>query len=176
MSFSTLKKNSPYLNSSYIIWQIILHFKVYFPGSSDSKASAYNVGDLGLIPGSGRSPGEGNSNPFQYSCLENTMDQGAWGATVHGVAKSWAWLSDFTFLSLPFKVYFWFVCCFHISYLCEKDAFQYAFTPNFSPGRLGNNIISDCIPTVYYRILHVVPYTYHYIWYTIYIIFSKSFW
>ena len=49
-----------------------------FPGSSDSKASAYNAGDLGSIPGSGRSPGEGNSNPLQYSCLENPMDGGTW--------------------------------------------------------------------------------------------------
>ena len=49
-----------------------------FPGGSDSKAFAYNVGDLSLIPGSGRSPGEGNSNPLQYSCLENPMDGGAW--------------------------------------------------------------------------------------------------
>ena len=49
---------------------------------------ACNVGDLGSIPGSGRSPGEGNGNPLQYSCLENPMDGGAWRATVHGVAKS----------------------------------------------------------------------------------------
>ena len=48
------------------------------PGSSDGKASAYNAGDLGLIPGSGRSPGEGYGNPLQYSCLENSMHQGAW--------------------------------------------------------------------------------------------------
>ena len=60
-------------------------------------ASACNVGDLGLIPGSGRSPGEGNGNPLQYSCLENPMDGGAWWATVHGVAESWTRLSDFTF-------------------------------------------------------------------------------
>ena len=49
-----------------------------FSGSSDGKASAYNAGDLGSIPESGRSPGEGNGNPLQYSCLENPMDQGAW--------------------------------------------------------------------------------------------------
>ena len=55
---------------------------------SDDKESACNGGDLGLIPGSGRSPGEGNGNPFQYSCLENPMDRGAWQAIVHGVAKS----------------------------------------------------------------------------------------
>ena len=66
-----------------------------FPGSSDGNASAYNVGDLGSIPGSGRSPGEGNGNPLQYSCLENPMDQGTCWATVHGVAKSQTRLSDF---------------------------------------------------------------------------------
>ena len=68
-----------------------------FPGGSDSKASACNVGDLGSIPGLGRSPGEGNDNPFQYSCLENPVDGGAWQATVHGVAKSRTPLSSFTF-------------------------------------------------------------------------------
>ena len=52
------------------------------------------MGDLGLIPGLGRYPGEGNGNPLQYSCLENSMDRGAWWATVHGVAKSRTWLSD----------------------------------------------------------------------------------
>ena len=56
------------------------------------KASAYNAGDLGSIPGMGRSPGEGNGNPLQYLYLENVMDSGAWQATVHTVAKSWAWL------------------------------------------------------------------------------------
>ena len=59
-----------------------------FPGGSDGKASACNAGDLGLTPGLGRSPGEGNGNPLQYSCLENPTDGGAWQATVHGVAKS----------------------------------------------------------------------------------------
>ena len=49
-----------------------------FPGGSDGKASVYNAGDLGLVPGSGRSPGEGNGNPLQYYCLENPMDRGAW--------------------------------------------------------------------------------------------------
>ena len=60
------------------------------------KASAYNVRDPGLIPGLGRSPGEGNGNPLQYSCLENPMDGGAWWAAVHGVTKSRTQLSDFT--------------------------------------------------------------------------------
>ena len=67
-----------------------------FPGGSDGKASAYNAGDPGSIPGLGRSPGEGNGDPPQYSCLENPMDGGAWWATVHGVAKSRTRLSDFT--------------------------------------------------------------------------------
>ena len=59
-----------------------------FPGGSDGKASDYKAGDLGSIPGSGRSPGEGNGNPLQSSCLENPVDGGAWYTTVHGVAKS----------------------------------------------------------------------------------------
>ena len=69
----------------------------YFPGGLDGKASAYNVEDPGSIPGLGRSPGERNGNPFQYSCLENPMDGGAWQAIVHGVTKSQTRLSDFTF-------------------------------------------------------------------------------
>ena len=69
-----------------------------FPGGSEGKASACNVGDLGSIPGSGRSPGEGNGNPLQDSCLENPMDRGVWWATVHRVAKSRTRLSDFTSL------------------------------------------------------------------------------
>ena len=59
-----------------------------FPGDSDGKETACNSGDPGLIPGSGKFPGEGNDNPLQYSCLENPMDRGAWWATVHGIAKS----------------------------------------------------------------------------------------
>ena len=59
--------------------------------------SASNAGDPGLIPGLGRSPGEGNGNPLQYSCLENPMDRGAWQATVRGVAKSRTRLRGFTF-------------------------------------------------------------------------------
>ena len=60
-----------------------------FPGGSDSKESAYSAGDPPLIPGSGRSPGEANGNTLQYSYLENSMDRGAWRATVHWIAKSW---------------------------------------------------------------------------------------
>ena len=58
---------------------------VSFPGDSDGKEYTCNVGDPGLIPGSGRSPGEGNSDPLQYSCLENLMDRGALQDTVHGI-------------------------------------------------------------------------------------------
>ena len=60
-----------------------------FLGGSVVKNSPANAGDLGLIPGSGRSPGEGNSNPLQYSRLKNPMDRGTWQAAIHGVAKSW---------------------------------------------------------------------------------------
>ena len=67
-----------------------------FPDGSEDKESACNAGDPGSILGLGRSPGEGNGNPLQYSCLENPMDRGAWWDTVHGVAKSWTRLSDFT--------------------------------------------------------------------------------
>ena len=67
-----------------------------FPGDSDGKESACNLGDPGFIPGLGRSPREGNGNPLQYSCLENPTDGGAWWATIHGVAKSRTRLPDLT--------------------------------------------------------------------------------
>ena len=72
------------------------------PGGSDGKASAYNAGDPGLIPGSGRSSGEGNGNPLQYSCLKNPMDGGAWGRKesytteqLHSLTLLWPLLSDY---------------------------------------------------------------------------------
>ena len=65
-----------------------------FPFGLGHKESACSVGDLGLVPGLGRSPGEGNGNPLQYSCLENSMDGGAWQAIVHGVTKSQTRLSN----------------------------------------------------------------------------------
>ena len=68
-----------------------------FPGGSDGKVSAYNARDSGSTPGLGRSSGEGNGNPLQYSCLKNPMDGGVLSATVHGVAKSQTRLSDCTF-------------------------------------------------------------------------------
>ena len=100
---------------TFSTWKTLCHLCLAFVASSDwatvichviwcfligsgGKESACNVGDLSLIPGSGRSPGEGNGNPHQYSCLENPMDGGVWQATVNGIAKSWTWLSDFTFI------------------------------------------------------------------------------
>ena len=71
-----------------------LRMELSLPGGSDGKELACRAGDLGLIPGSGRSPGGGNGNPFQYSWLGNPMDRGAWWATVHGVTKSSTWISD----------------------------------------------------------------------------------
>ena len=68
-------------------------FFLQFPGGSEGKESACNAGDLGLILGGERSPGEGNGYPVQYSCLKNSMDRGAWQATVHGVTKSQTRLS-----------------------------------------------------------------------------------
>ena len=65
-----------------------------FSGGSDSKESACNAGDPGLIPGSGRSPGEANGYPLQYPCLENPMDRGPWWVRVHGVAKIWTQLTQ----------------------------------------------------------------------------------
>ena len=65
-----------------------------FPRSWHGKESARNVGDPGSVPRWGRSPGEGNGYPLQYSCLENPMDRGAWWATAHAVVKNWTQLSD----------------------------------------------------------------------------------
>ena len=67
-------------------------YQVGFPGGSEGKESACNAGDPGSTSESGRCPGEGNGNPLQYSCLENSMDRGAWWPTVHGVTKSRAQL------------------------------------------------------------------------------------
>ena len=90
--FQELNVNQPYstLPSPFLTLHCIS------PGGSDSKASACNAGDLGSIPGSERSPGEGNGNPLQYSWLENPMDRG-----VHGVSKSRTRLSNFTYLLNP---------------------------------------------------------------------------
>ena len=70
------------------------HYNQGFPGDSDGKESVCNAGDLGLIPGSGRSPGERNGYPLQYYCLENSENRGAWRATVCGVTESWTRLCN----------------------------------------------------------------------------------
>ena len=75
-----------------------------FPSGSDSRESACNAGDLGLIPGSERSPGEGNGNPLQYSCLENSMGRGAWWDTVCGITKSWTGIA--TNINQNYYIYF----------------------------------------------------------------------
>ena len=83
----------PYSLQKAVIWvesfRTQSSLRMDFPSGSDSEVSAYNAGSPGLIPGLGRCPGEGNGNPLQYSCLENSMDGGAWWATVHGITKSW---------------------------------------------------------------------------------------
>ena len=96
-----------FISSTDIYWLRILGTRdvvmnktgkiLFSSGVSAGKESACNAGDLGSIPGLGRSPGEGNGNPLQHSCLENLMDGEAWWATVHGVAKSRTGPSDFTF-------------------------------------------------------------------------------
>ena len=106
---------------SFGFFSIIGHYKIFnivpcayiggFPGGSEVKVSACNAGDLGSIPGLGRSPEEGNGNPLQYSCLENPMVRGAWWATVHGVAKSQTGLSDFTFTFTFVLIYLYTVMC-----------------------------------------------------------------
>ena len=91
LNIGNLRCPSRYFETKFF-WVVLKQY-----GVSEVKASACPGGDLSSIPGLGRSPGEGNGNPLQYSCLENPMDGGAWWVTVHGVAKSRRWLSDFTF-------------------------------------------------------------------------------
>ena len=86
-----LRQSVCFANILYYHWY---HYYWSFSGGLDSKESARNAGDLGSVPGLGRSSGGGNGNPLQYSCLENFMDRGAWRATVHGITKSWTWLSN----------------------------------------------------------------------------------
>ena len=113
--------------SSIALYKTRLAFVVFlwiliFVCVSDGKASVCDEGDLGSIPGSRRSPGEGNGSPIQYSCLENSMDGGAWWATVHGVAKSQTRLSYFTSLHFTLLLcpFFWGGSqIFHVSFIIK---------------------------------------------------------
>ena len=97
-----------------------------------------NAGDVGLIPGLGRSPGGGNGNPLQYSCLKNAMDRGAWRATVYGVAKSWTRLThyntfpeSFTWMNfLIFVPTLWDQFCYHLHFTGEETEAQQGYTPS----------------------------------------------
>ena len=107
---SSATKNNAEINnpdmSFYIFWLfididelssievILIYFSPGFPGGPDGEESACDTGNLGSSPWLGRSPGEGNGYSLQYSCLENSMDRGAWQATVHGVTKSRTWPSN----------------------------------------------------------------------------------
>ena len=118
-----------------VLYQVVNTFYLLgFPGGSEVKASACIVGDLGLIPGSGRSPGEGNGNPLQYSYLENPMDRGAWWATVHGVSKSRTRLSNFTF-TFTFISEFSKVTGYKIN---TQKSFSFLYTNNENQKKLRN--------------------------------------
>ena len=88
-----------------------------FPDGSDGKESACYVGGLGSIPGSGRSPGEGKGYPLQYSCLENSMDRGAWWVTVCGITKSWIRLSDWHFFVFSMLCEIYPLCCLSLCFI-----------------------------------------------------------
>ena len=92
-----------------------------FPGGPDGKVSVCNAGDLGLIPGLGRYPGEGYGSPLHYSCLENPMDRGAWWPTVHW-SQSQTWLRDFTSLTMSFG--YKYICPLHDNYTLKVFEFK----------------------------------------------------
>ena len=89
---------SPHTNKTSLYhncyFKVGTYLRLGFPGGAVVKNPHANARDASSVPGSGRSPGDGNGNWLQYSCLENPMDRGAWWATVHRVAKSWMWLSN----------------------------------------------------------------------------------
>ena len=101
---------STHTDTRFTVKERIISFPLILalPNDSDSKESACNAGDQNSIPGSGRYPGERNGNPLQYSSLENTMDRGAWRATVHRVTKSWTRLSNPHFhFTFTISLYTW---------------------------------------------------------------------
>ena len=97
MGFLIQKVTAYSVNPKYIYSLKPKYIHQGFPGDSDGKESACKVGNLGSIPGLGRYPGEENGYPLYYCGLENSMDRGAWQATVHGIAKSRTRMSDFHF-------------------------------------------------------------------------------
>ena len=105
----------------------MLVFFLGVPGGLDDKESACNEGHLGLIPGSGRSPGEGNGNPLQYSCLENPVDGGAWRATVHGVAE----LDTTEWLHFSFWLTFWLHRVLSLVTIMNRGAFSRGSTSSW---------------------------------------------
>ena len=111
---------------SNLLLGLVRCIKPGFPGGSDGKEPACNAGDPGLIPGLGRSPGEGTGYPLQYFCLENSMDRGAWWATVHGVAKSWTLLSNFHFYP---RLYHYWLSPPCLSHPCPSLASTFLFIP-----------------------------------------------
>ena len=107
---------------------VIFSVIVVFPIVSVIKSPPANARDVGLIPGLGRSPREGNGNPLQYSCLENPMDRGAWWATIHRVTKSWTWMSTIRIINL------WngkMTCQSHLSF--TKNDYWWHFVPGLVP-------------------------------------------
>ena len=106
-------------------------------------ANAGDTGDMGSIPGLGRSPGEGNGNPLQYSCLENPMDGGAW-ATVYGIAKSQTWLSDFAFTFTFYRLQDHSSSCFwYLPLVCQFGPETFAVTHSIG-GLIGAVLLRVC--------------------------------
>ena len=93
----------------------------YFPGGSDGKEFTCNVGDVGLIPGSGRSPREGNGYPLQYSCLENAIDREAWQGTVHGGHKETQLSHNTAMYTYPYLyiLIYTYICTLHLLAIAE---------------------------------------------------------
>ena len=94
LSTSCIPEHKPPEEKDYGLFYLMLQFQPRWLRGKESACNAGDARDVGSIPGSGRSPGEGNGNTFQYSCLENPMDEGAWRATVHRVTKSQTQLSE----------------------------------------------------------------------------------
>ena len=103
-SVCTLCGGFRHVSSGLPYFLVMINFESTW--GSDGEECARSAGDLGSIPGLGRSPGGGHGNPLQYSCLENPVDRGAWRATVHGIAKSWTRLSYFH-ISIKRITYLW---------------------------------------------------------------------